>query len=121
MGIAYKTEKRNKYFFVESHGQSDDLDEVSCYAQEITELCKQQGYKNMLIDETDRQYVLSEVLDLYKLGNFFKTLEISTIRIAIICQPQFLEHIRFLETTANNRGMTIKFFLNNDSAERWLL
>jgi len=121
MGIKYSTENRKEYFFVKSHGESDDLDEVSRYTGEIAELCKKQGHSNMLVDETDRQYVLGEVLDLYKLANFFKTLDISSLRIAIICPPRYIEHIRFLETTANNRGMNIKFFLEPGSAKRWLL
>ena len=121
MAIEYSTENKKKYFLVKSRGESDDLDEISRYAREIAELCKEQGQRNMLIDETHRQYILAEVLDLYKLANFFKTLDISSLRIAIICQPKYLEHIRFLETTANNRGMNLKFFLDPDSAKRWLL
>ncbi|NOY16136.1 MAG: hypothetical protein GXP23_04215 [Gammaproteobacteria bacterium] len=121
MSIKYSIENKKKYLFVKSHGKSNDLDEVSRYAREITELCKGQGHKNILIDETHRQYVLDEVLDLYKLATFFKTLDISSLRIAIICHPKYLEHIHFLETTANNRGMNIKFFLEFDSAKRWLL
>ncbi len=121
MGIEYSTENRKKYFFVESQGESDDLDEISRYAREITELCKQQGHSNMLIDETNRQYILGEVLDLYKLANFLKTLDITTLRIAIVCQTEYLEHIRFFETTANNLRMNIKFFLESNRAKQWLL
>jgi hypothetical protein len=43
------------------------------------------------------------------------------MRIAVICQEKYLEQVRFLEITAQNRGLNIKFFLNTDSAERWLL
>jgi len=93
MGIKYSTENKKKYFFVKSRGESNGLNEVSSYAREIAELCKEQGLSNVLVDETDRQYVLGEVLD----------------------------HIRFLETTANNRGMNLKFFIESNSAERWLL
>lgn len=121
MGINYNTENKKYFFFVKSHGESDGLDEVSSYAREIAELCKKRGHCNMLIDETDRQYVLGEVLDLYKLANFFKTLDLSSLRIAIICPPKYIVHIRFLETAANNRGMNIKFFLESSSAEHWLL
>lgn len=121
MGIEYSTENKKKYFFVKSRGESDDLDEVSRYAREITELCKKHSHSNILIDETNRQYILGEVLDLYKLANFLKTLDIATLRIAIVCQPEYLEHIRFFETTANNRGMNIKFFLESNRAKQWLL
>jgi len=72
VSIKYSTENKKKYFFVKSHGESDGLDEVSSYAGEIAELSKKQGYSNMMVDETDRLYVLDEVLDLYKLANFFK-------------------------------------------------
>ena len=121
MGIEYSTENRKKYFFVKSCGESDDLNEISRYAHEITDLCKQLGHSNILIDETNRQYILGEVLDLYKLANFLKTLDIATLNIAIVCLPEYLEQIRFFEMTANNHGMNIKFFLETNRAEQWLL
>jgi len=121
MSITYNTEHKKNYFLVESHGKSDDLNEAGKFANEVSVLCKEQGYNNMLLDETDREYVLAEVLDLYKLANLLKTIDVSNLRVAIICQSIYLDHIRFLETMANNRGMNIKFFLDKDSAEHWLL
>ena len=75
----------------------------------------------MLVDERNREYMLNEVLDLYKLANFFRTLNLTDIRIAIICQPQYLEQIRYFEKTAHDRGMNIKFFIYQDRAKNWLL
>ncbi len=121
MSIEYSTENKDKYLLILSHGESADLDVVSNYSREITECCKEQGYSNMLVDERDREYLLAEVLDLYKIANFFRSLDISDLRIAIICQEKYFEQVHFLEITAQNRGMNIKFFLDTDSAERWLL
>ena len=121
MSIEYSTENKEQYLLIRSHGKSANLDVVSNYSREIAECCKKQGYSNMLVDERDREYLLEEVLDLYKIANFFRTLDISDLRIAIICQEKYLEQVRFLEITAQNRGMNIKFFLDTDSAERWLL
>ena len=121
MSIDYTTENKKKYLLVTSNGGSDDLAVISDYAREITNICKQQSYSAMLVDERDREYMLNEVLDLYKLANFFRTLNVTDIRIAIICQPQYLEQIRYFEKTTHDRGMKIKFFLDPDSAKRWLL
>ena len=121
MSIEYSTKNKDKYFLVNCSGESSELEVVSNYAREVSELCKKQGYKRMLVDERKREYRLSEVLDLYKLANFFVTLDISSIRIAIVCQPRYIDHVRFFETTVNNRGMQIKYFVDPDSAKRWLL
>ena len=121
MSIDYTTKNKEKYLLVKSNGGSDDLAVNSDYARDITDICKQQGYSAMLIDERDREYMLNEVLDLYKLANFFQTLNVSNIRMAIVCQPQYLEQIRYFEKTTHDRGRNIKFFLDPDSAKRWLL
>jgi hypothetical protein len=121
MSIYYTTKNKKKYLLVKSNGGSDDLAVNSDYARDITDICKQQGYSAMLIDERDREYMLNEVLDLYKLANFFQTLNVSNIRMAIVCQPQYLEQIRYFEKTTHDHGMNIKFFLDPDSAKRWLL
>jgi len=121
MSIEYSIENKDNYLLIKSRGESADLDVVSNYSREITEHCRKQGYSNMLVDERNREYLLAEVLDLYKIANFFRSLEISDLRIAVICQEKYLEQVRFLEITAQNRGLNIKFFLNTDSAERWLL
>lgn len=121
MSIYYTTKNKKKYLLVKSNGGSDDLAVNSDYARDITDICKQQGYSAMLIDERDREYMLNEVLDLYKLANFFQTLNVSNIRMAIVCQPQYLEQSRYFEKTTHDHGMNIKFFLDPDSAKRWLL
>lgn len=121
MSIEYYTSNKNKHLLVKSHGESDDIEVIGSYVREITNICKQQGYKRMLVDERNREYKLNEVLDLYKLAIFFNTLDISKLQIAVICQPQFLDQIRFLETTTNNHGINLKFFVDLDSAKRWLL
>ena len=120
MSINYTTKHKKKYLLVKSNGGSDDLAVISKYVREITDICKQQGYTSMLVDEREREYLLNELLDLYKLANFFRTLNVTDIRMAIVCQPQYLEQIRYFEKTTHDRGMNIKFFLDPDSAKRWL-
>ena len=121
MSIEYNTSNKKKHLHIQSHGESDDIEVIGSYVREITDICKQRGYKRMLVDERNREYKLREVLDLYKLANFFNTLDITKLQIAVICQPQFLDQIRFLETTTNNHGINLKFFVDLDSAKRWLL
>lgn len=121
MSIEYSTENKDKHLLVKCAGESDDIEVISNYAHDITNICKQQGYRRMLVDERNREYKLREVLDLYKLANFLKTLDISNLFIAIVCQPKFLDQVRFLETTVNNHGLNLKYFVDLDSAKRWLL
>ena len=121
MSIDYTTRNKKKYLLVKSSGGSDDVAVISEYAREITSICKQQGYSAMLVDERNREYMLNEILDLYKLANFFRTLNVTDIRMAVICQPQYLEQIRYFEKTTHDRGMNIRFFLDRDSAKNWLL
>ena len=121
MTLKYKTESKDDYFLVTARGKNNNFEVISNYAREVTELCNQQGYNSMIIDERNREYDMEELLDQYKLAIYFKTLGVSHIRVAIICKPQYLEKIHFIETTANNRGLNLKYFVDLESAERWVL
>ena len=55
MSIDYTTENKKEYLLVKSNGGSDDLAVISDYAREITDICKQQSYSAMLVDERDRE------------------------------------------------------------------
>lgn len=120
MTLKYRTESKDKYFLVTARGKNNNLKVISNYAREVTELCKQQGYQSMVIDERNREYNMEELLDQYKLANYFKTLGVSHIRVAIVCKPQYIDKVHFVETTANNRGIRLKYFVDIESAERWV-
>lgn len=121
MSLKYRTESKDSYFLVTTRGTNNSLDVISNYAREVTELCKQQGYRSMIIDERNREYKMEELLDQYKLANYFKTLGVSHVRVAIVCKPQYIDKVHFIETTANNRGVHLKYFVDINSAEKWVL
>lgn len=120
MALKFKTENKPDYFLVTSKGKNNDLSTISNYAAEVIKYCKESNHQSLIIDERNREYNLDELLDQYKLANYFKTLDLSNIRIAIICKPQYIEKINFIETTANNRGINLKYVLDLESAERWV-
>jgi hypothetical protein len=121
MTLKYKTKNRENYFLVTARGKTNSFEVITNYAREVTELCKEQGYRSMIIDERNREYKMEELLDQYKLANYFKTLSIAHVTVAIICKSQYIDKIHFVETTANNRGLNLKYFVDLDSAERWVL
>lgn len=120
MTLKYRTESKDSYFLVTARGKNNSFEVISNYALEVTDLCKEQGHTSMVIDERNREYQMDELLDQYKLANYFKTLGVSHVRVAIICKPQYIEKVHFVETTANNRGVNLKYFVDLASAERWV-
>lgn len=54
------------------------------------------------------------------MANFLCSLGITDLKIAFVCQQKYQEQIHFLEAAVQNRGLTIRFFMDTDSAEKWL-
>jgi hypothetical protein len=121
MSIEFSSEDKDGYLLIKTHGESPDINVVHELATDVFTHCKESGYSSILIDERDREYNLTEVLDQYKMANFLSALDLSKLRIAFVCQEKYQEQIHFLEITAQNRGLAIKFFIDPDSAKKWLL
>ena len=121
MSIEFSSEDQDGYLLITTHGESTDINVVHKLATDVFTRCKESGYSSILIDERDREYNLTEVLDQYKMANFLSSLDLSKLRIAFVCQEKYQEQIHFLEITSQNRGLAIKFFNDPDSAKRWLL
>lgn len=96
------------------------MDTVIQFAGEVVRCCKESEYSSILIDERDREYNLTSVIEQNKMANFLSSLGIANLRIAFVCQQKYQEQVHFLETAAQNRGLNIKFFVDPDSAEEWL-
>ncbi|MCK5359065.1 MAG: hypothetical protein KAJ95_00480 [Gammaproteobacteria bacterium] len=121
MALKYKTESKDSYFLVTARGKNNSFEVISNYAREVTELCVQQGFRALVIDERNREYNMEELLDQYKLANYFTTLGLARVRVAIVCKPQYIDKVHFVETTANNRGLNLRYFVDLDSAKTWVL
>ena len=121
MSIVFGSENKDGYLLITTHGESPEINSLIESATDVITCCKESGYSSILIDERDREYNLTEMLDQYKMANFLSSLDLSKLRIAFVCQEKYQEQIHFLEITAQNRGLAIKFFIDPDSAKRWLL
>jgi len=120
VSIKFSTEDKEDFLLITTHGESTEAKVVLKYAGNVVKCCKKSKHSSILIDERDRKYYLTDVLDQNRMANFLSSMDIADLRIAFICQQKYQEQVHFLETAAQNRGLTIRFFIDLDSAEKWL-
>jgi hypothetical protein len=86
---------------------------------ELVQLAKEHGIKRGLVDMRHCQMALS-TMEIYEFGSTFDEAGLHAgIRIGGLILPHD-EDDRFLEAVAGNRSATIKFFLNENEALKWL-
>jgi hypothetical protein len=92
-------------------------------AAEITADCRDRGIFRVLIDvrEMTGQLDTLETFDVAGRGIPNRTEARRLIRSAILDRTENIQRIRFFETVAVNRGLTVKVFDDETDAVRWLL
>jgi len=120
MSIGFNIIKKDDYLLIKTHGEGHDIKAVINFADEVIKCCKESNYSSILLDERDREYNLTTVEDQSRMANFLCSLGITDLKIAFVCQQKYQEQIHFLEAAVQNRGLTIRFFMDTDSAEKWL-
>ncbi|NTW10042.1 MAG: hypothetical protein HGA26_01640, partial [Chlorobiaceae bacterium] len=70
----------------------------------------------------DESAVTTELspLDTYEIGLFLSRFVPTSLRIAIVFDPDTSFDIRFFESMLINRGQQIRVFTESDSAKAWL-
>ena len=92
-------------------------------AVKTTAYCKQNGIHHLLIDIRGMSGGL-DTIETYEVAGQGLPSQPNArrlIRSAILDHSENLERIRFFETVAINRGLTVKVFDDEETAVRWLL
>lgn len=91
-------------------------------AAEVTTSCRERGMFRLLIDVRTMTGKLDtlETFDVAGRGIPNRTEARRLVRSAILDRSENIERIRFFETVAVNRGLTVKVFDDEAQAIRWL-
>ena len=112
-------EKRTEYLYVYVTGEHDTFEISYDYWQKVAEMCKQNDFKKVLIEEDIPES--GSMADVYKLASELPSMGFLGVRVAFVdryAEQQDLNE--FGELVAVNRGLFGKVFNNFEEGERWL-
>jgi hypothetical protein len=119
MSINFHIENQSEWLKVVASGEDDNLEEVLAYGSAIIQAAIEYSSKKILCDERKLQYTLS-ITDTFKLAEEASRYAKNVVRIAIVCDAQYLDDGRFFETVASNRGLIIRVTSSYEEASAWL-
>jgi hypothetical protein len=119
MAIEYQIENQDTFLHVVAKGQDDSLDEVLAYFGAIVEASLQHESHKILCDEREVAYTIS-VFDTFQLAETASKYAPKLVKVAIVCDPRYLESGKFYETVASNRGLSVLVTSNYTEAVEWL-
>ena len=119
MSINYAISDEGKYLKIVSAGVCEDLNQLKEYILAIHNATISSGHKRVLVDETQLEYKLS-TFDTFNSGRFASSINPKPKKIAVLCKLEGWNDTKFWETVAVNRGVAVKVFRDQDSAENWI-
>ncbi len=119
MAIHYSMKTEGSLLVVTASGFDESLEEVQQYGLAVVQACRQGGHARVLCDEQELEYRLG-TLDTFKSAEFLAAQAPRIGRAAIVCNTKFNRDAEFWETVAVNRGLTVRFFKDMDTARQWL-
>ncbi len=119
MSITFQITPINDTLFVKTSGKDDSLEEVMNYSKAIIEAAYKNNSKKIFCDERELEYDLS-TFQTFEAGKFASQFSKYVCKIAIVCNPIFIEDGKFYETVATNRGLLIRVTSSIQVAEDWI-
>jgi hypothetical protein len=119
MSIKYSFKVQRDLLRVTASGKDDNLEEVQAYGMAIIEAALTSKCKKVLCDERSLEYSLG-IMDTFQCAKFMSENAPTVGKAALVYDLKQINDIKFWETVAVNRGVTIKIFNNIKEAERWL-
>jgi hypothetical protein len=122
MPFTIDTQNKEEYLLVVSKGSIASADELVEHANQIYEEFLKHQQTKILIYQMATEFPsgLSSYLNLvnHYIDNF--SIEIMSVRIAVVIQEKYKELGAFWETVCNNRGYQYHAFTSLEEAEDWL-
>jgi hypothetical protein len=119
MSILNTSHTEGDTLFVQASGRDDSLEEVLAYAGRVIDAAVRSGATRILCDETAIEYRL-DTMDTFEAGRYISEQAPKVAKIAIVCNPAFIQDAQFFENVTVNRGLTLKVFTDTESAKQWL-
>jgi hypothetical protein len=119
MAISFRVLDGDGFLRIVSTGLCEDLDQLKEYVLAMHKATISSGQIRVLVDETGVAYRLATVDD-YHSGCFASQLAPQPLKIAVLCSPEGWSNAKFWETVAVNRGVPVRVFRDQNSAEAWV-
>ena len=119
MAIQYTLNGEGDTLMVKAAGFDESLEQVQEYGMAILSACMEGGYTRVLCNEVELEYRLG-TFDTYADAAFMSAHVPRVARVAIVCNPKFIDDARFFEDVAVNRGLTVRVFQDPAIASQWL-
>ena len=120
MAITYTASEEDGLLVVKAQGADEDVDQVQEYGLAIIGECTRRGVACVLCDERDLRYRIN-TLDTFAVATFIAEHAPRVARVALVCNPKFMEDAVFWENVAVNRGLIVKVFKEVELARAWLM
>lgn len=115
-----KSEDRGRYLFAHIKGERGTLEIAIAYWTEIAQEALKTGLKRVLVIEDIPEMI--SIAEVHQLVTSLADLPVKDIRIAFV--DLYAEHSSLNDfgiLVGENRGLTVRSFDNEESAETWLL
>jgi hypothetical protein len=119
MAINFEHEIKGDTLYVTTTGIDDNLEEVASYGRALLAIAKETGCKQILADERELIYTLSDV-DTFLLAEGASQEARSLRKIAVVCDSKFLDDGKFYETVTTNRWLKLLVTDDYAQAKAWL-
>lgn len=125
MAVVFTVEPRAGYIVVRSEGADEGLEQMLAHADALAEAARRYGCARVLSDDRKVRYLptnLSTTLVLQEIGERFLAERYGARleALAILPSTDAGETWRFAESTWRNRGLNVRFFLDELEAVEWL-
>ncbi|MCF8262501.1 MAG: hypothetical protein K9J12_17125 [Melioribacteraceae bacterium] len=120
MSIKYEFEVIGNLLKVKSSGKDDGLQDVLNYSYAVLQKAIESGSARIFCDERELDYAIS-VGETYNLAEEASKQAFRLARIAILCNPNFIEEGKFYETVASNRGLVVRVSTDYNELMEWLM
>ena len=119
MAIHFEFHPEGNLLGVRAWGFDESLAQVQDYGLAILQACLRHGYTHVLCDETKLEYRLTS-LDTYQAAATIAEQATRLVKVAIVCDPRFIQDARFFEDVAVNRGLSVRAFRDLAAARTWV-
>jgi len=129
MTLTWQFEERPSYVCMITGGTTThhggDASNLFAYVQDLHRHAQETGYTRYLLDRRQVEYsptTLEADLAIHDSGRMIEELRVGALihRVAILVTPQRLPDTSFQEDVYNNRGITLRFFADEQESVTWL-
>lgn len=119
MAIEYKIHIDGDLLTAEARGKPDNAAELRRYGGALVAAGVAGEVTKALLDERELEHTLNEG-DIYYLAEQYSASVPGLVKAAIVFDAEYTQNVRFWETCAVNRGLSLKVFMSTESALAWL-